>query len=144
MRRFVQFVLGINIAIVALVEEIGTIFHVGPNARLIAAEPIFSRQYAAIALGYAIILAFLIWPRFQREPVWLLVPATILTALWLDAIYELSAGTALVSENLPPTIIRPILVACYVAGYVTLRRATRDQGVIAAEGGQTTDPAEAR
>ena len=144
MRRFMQVVLGVNIAIVVVFDEIGTIFHVGPNARLIGAEPIASREYAAVALGYAVILAFLVWPRFLREPVWLLVPATLLAALWLDAVYELSAGTGLVSENLPPTIIRAILVACYVAGYVTLRRAARDQGVIATQGGQTTGPMAAR
>lgn len=127
MKRFMQVVLGINIAIVAVVDVIGTIFHVGPNARLIVAEPIFARQYAAATLGYAVILAFLIWPRFQREPVWLLVPIATLAALWLDAVYELSAGTALISENLPPTIIRALLVACYVTGYVALNRARRDE-----------------
>jgi hypothetical protein len=127
MKRFIQVVLGINIAIVAVVDEIGTIFKVGPNARLIAAQPNFARAYAAVALGYAVILAFIIWPRFQREPVWLLVPATILTALWLDAVYELSAGTALVSENLPPTILRALFVACYVTGYFVLSRRTQEQ-----------------
>jgi hypothetical protein len=135
MKRFVQVVLAINIAIVALVDEIGTVFHVGPNARLIAAEPIFSRQYAAVALGYAVVLAFLIWPRFQREPVWLLVPATILTALWLDAVFELSAGTALVSENLPPTILRALFVACYVAGFLVLSRRAREQRIPATAAG---------
>ena len=47
---------------------------------------------------------------------------SLLSALWLDAVYELAAGTGPVSENLPPTIIRAILVACYVAGYLVLTR----------------------
>jgi hypothetical protein len=122
MRRFIQVVVAVNIAIVAFVDEVGTIFHVGPNARLIAAEPIFARQYAAAALGYAVVLAFLVWPRFQREPAWLLLPTITLAALWLDAVYELAAGTALVSENLPPMIIRALFVASYASGYFVLRR----------------------
>lgn len=122
MRWFIQVVIAVNIALVAFVDEVGTIFHVGPNARLIAAEPIFSRQYAAAALGYAIVLAFVVWPRFQREPIWLLLPTITLAALWLDAVYELAAGTALVSENLPPMIIRALFVASYASGYFVLRR----------------------
>lgn len=127
MHRFIQVVLGINIAIVAFVDGIGTVFHVGPTARLVAAEPIYARQYAAAAVGYAVILAVLVWPRFQHQPVWLLVPAITLTALWLDAVYELSAGTALVSENLPPTILRALFVASYVTGYFVLSRRTLAQ-----------------
>jgi hypothetical protein len=126
MKRFVQVVLAVNVAIVAVVDGIGLVFHFGPNARIFAAEPIMSRQYAAVALGYAIILASLVWPRFQREPGWLLVPATFLAALWLDAVYELAAGTGPASENLPPAIIRILFVACYVSGYVVLRRRTRN------------------
>ena len=122
MRRFMQVVLGINIALVGVVDLIGYIFHLGPVARVAAAEPILARQYAAVALAYAVVLLFFVWPRFQRDPVWLLFPATFLIALWLDAVYELAAGTGLVSENLPPTIVRAILVACYVAGYLVLTR----------------------
>jgi MFS superfamily sulfate permease-like transporter len=127
MKRFMQVVLGINIAIAAAFDVIGIPFHVGPNARLAAAEPIATRWYAAVALGYVIVLLFLVWRRFEREPDWLLVPAIFLFALWLDAVYELTAGTGPVSENLPPTIVRLILVACYVAGYVTLRRRTPER-----------------
>jgi MFS superfamily sulfate permease-like transporter len=119
-----QVILGINVALVAVIDLIGYTFHVGPVGRVAAAEPIVSRQYAAVALGYAVVLLFMVWPRFQREPGWLLVPATFLAALWLDAVYELAAGTGPVSEDLPPTIIRLILVACYIAGYITLRRRT--------------------
>jgi MFS superfamily sulfate permease-like transporter len=126
MNRFMQVVLGINIAIAAAFDVIGIPFHVGPSARLAAAEPIATRWYAAVALGYVVVLLFLVWRRFEREPDWLLVPAIFLFALWLDAVYELTAGTGPVSENLPPTIIRLILVACYVTGYVTLRRRNRD------------------
>jgi MFS superfamily sulfate permease-like transporter len=127
MKRFMQVVLGINIAIAAAFDVIGIPFHVGPNARLAAAEPIATRWYAAVALGYVIVLLFLVWRRFEREPDWLLVPAIFLFALWLDAVYELTAGTGPVSENLPPAIIRVILVACYVIGYVTLRRRTAER-----------------
>ncbi len=128
MKRFVQVVLAVNIAIVAVVDEIGgLLFHFGPTARIFAAEPIMARQYAAVALGYAIVLAVLVWPRFQREPGWLIVPATLLAALWLDAVYELAAGTGPVSEDLPPAIIRLLFVACYVTGYLVLRQRTRDQ-----------------
>lgn len=127
MKRFMQVVLGINIAIVAAFDVIGIPFHVGPNAGLAAAEPIAMRLYAAVALGYAVVLLFIVWRRFERDPVWLLVPAIFLAALWLDAVYELTAGTGPVSENLPPAIIRLILVACYVTGYVTLRRRTQER-----------------
>ncbi len=122
MKRFVQVILAINVALVGVVDLIGYTVHSGPVGRVAALEPIVSRQYAAVALGYAIVLAFLVWPRFQREPVWLLVPAIILSALWLDAIYELAASTQLVGESLPPAIIRLLLVTGYVAGYVVLRR----------------------
>jgi hypothetical protein len=126
MRRFMQVVLGINIALAALVDGIGgKLLHVGPDGRVAAAEPIVSRQYAALSIAFAVVLLFIVLRRFQSDPVWLLVPAAFASALWLDAVYELAAGTGPVSENLPPTIIRAILVACYVAGYLVLtRRAT--------------------
>jgi hypothetical protein len=127
MKLFMQVVLGINVLIAAAFDVIGIPFHVGPNARLAAAEPIATRWYAAVALGYVLILLFVVWRRFERDPAWLMVPAIFLFALWLDAVYELSAGTGPVSENLPPAIIRLILVACYVAGYVTLRRRMPDR-----------------
>ncbi len=144
MRRFMQVVLAVNVAIVAFIDLIGYVLQVGPVARVAAAEPILARQYAAVALGYAVVLVVFVLRRFQRDPVWLLVPAIFLGALWFDALFELSAGTGLVSENLPPTILRPLFVACYVTGYVTLRRAARDKGVVAAASGRTTGPAAAR
>jgi hypothetical protein len=122
MKWFVQVILALNIAIVTLVDLIGLAFHVGPNARIFAAEPIMGRQYVSVAVAYAIVLALIVWPRFQREPVWLLVPATFLSVLWLDAIYELAAATGPVSEDLPPAIIRILFVASYVTGYAVLRR----------------------
>jgi len=122
MKRFMQVVLGVNVAIAAAFDVIGIPFHVGPNGRLAAAEPIATRWYAAVALGYVVVLLFVVWRRFERDPDWLLVPAIFLSALWLDAVYELTAGTGPVSENLPPAIIRLIFVACYVIGYVALRR----------------------
>lgn len=122
MKRFVQVILALNIAIVTLVDGIGLVFHVGPNARIFAAEPIMGRQYASVAIAYAIVLALIVWPRFQREPVWLFVPAAFLSVLWLDAVYELAAATGPVSEDLPPAIIRILFVASYVTGYAILRR----------------------
>jgi hypothetical protein len=58
MKRFMQVILGINIAILVVVDEIGPLFQIGPNARIAAAEPIMFRQYAAVALAYAIVLLF--------------------------------------------------------------------------------------
>lgn len=66
----------------------------------------------------------LVLRRFRPEPVWLLVPVLFLLPLWIDALYELSVGTG----DAPPAIIRPIFAACYIAGYVTMPRATRDLG----------------
>jgi hypothetical protein len=122
MKRFMQVILVINVALVAVIDLVGYTLHFGPVGRVAAAEPIVSRQYAAVALGYAVVLVFLVWPRFARDPVWLLVPGIILSALWLDAVYELAAGALPVSEALPPTVIRLVLVACFVSGYVVLRR----------------------
>ena len=123
MRRFMQVVLIINIALAALLDGIGgKLLHVGPVGRVAAAEPIVSRESAAVAIAFAVVLLFFVWPRFQRDPVWLLGPAAFVSALWLDAVYELATGTGPVSANLPPTIIRAILVACYVAGYLVLTR----------------------
>jgi hypothetical protein len=130
MKRFMQVILGINIAILVVVDEIGPLFQIGPNARIAAAEPIMFRQYAAVALAYAIVLLFFVWPRFVREPVWLLFPAIVLIALWFDAVYELAASSDPVSENLPPAVIRAILVACYLFGYFRLRSRARDLGQI--------------
>jgi hypothetical protein len=132
MKRFMQIVLGINVALVAVIDLLGYTFHVGPVGRVAAAEPIVSRQYAAVALGYAVILVFVVWQRFAHDPAWLLVPAITLSALWLDAVYELAAGGLPVSEALPPTIIRLVLVGCFVSGYVVLRRRGRDHAATTA------------
>jgi len=138
MTRFMRVVLGINIALVALIDLLGYVFHVGPAGPAAAAEPVVSRQYAAVALGYAVVLLFVVMRRFQREPIWLLVPAMFLIPLWVDALYELFAGTGQTSDYLPPVIVRALLVASYVAGYITLRRTTRHEGVPATLG---RDPA---
>ncbi len=138
MTTFMRVVLGINIVLVGLIDLLGYIFHVGPVGPAAAAEPVISRQYAAVALGYAVVLLFVVMRRFPREPSWLLVPAIFLTALWVDALYELFARTGQLSDYLPPAIIRPILVASYIAGYLALRRTTRHEAVPAAPG---RDPA---
>jgi len=140
MTTFMRVVLGINIALVALIDLLGYVFHVGPVGPAAAAEPIVSRQYAAVALGYAVVLLFVVMRRFQREPIWLLIPAIFLVPLWVDAVYELLAGTGQIADYLPPVIIRAILVASYVAGYFTLRRRTQHEGVPATPG---HDPARA-
>jgi len=144
MTTFMRVVLGINIALVALIDLSGYIFHVGPTGPAGAAEPIVSRQYAAVALGYAVVLLFVVMRRFQREPIWLLVPAMFLIPLWVDALYELFAGTGQISDYLPPAIIRPLLVASYVAGYLTLRRTTRDEGLSANPGREPAGAAATR
>jgi len=130
MRRFVQVTLAINLVLVALIDLVGYVAHVGPVARVAATEPILARQYAAAAFGYGVLLLVFVWPRFRREPAWLLVPAVFLIALWLDAVYELAAGTGPVGDNLPSTIVRAVLAAIYVAGYLALRRAIQDQPAI--------------
>lgn len=135
MRRFMQVVLGINLVLVAFVDLIGYTFHFGPVGRVAALEPILSRQYAAVALGYAVVILVFVLPRFQRDPAWLLVPAIFLSALWIDAVYELAAGTGLVSENLPPTIIRALLVASYVTGYLVLSRRAQEGRIPAGAAG---------
>jgi len=130
MRRFIQVVLGINLAIVALVDVIGLALHIGPDGRLAAAEPIATREFAAVALGYAVVILAFVLPRFRRDPAWLLVPAIFLAALWLQAVYELAAGTRLVSESLPPTVLRALFVICYVSGYFVLSRRLQDRSAV--------------
>ncbi len=122
MRRFMQVVLWFNIVLSAVIGFTGYVLNVGPAA-VSPPEPIHQHELAAIYLGY-VVLCFLVLRQFKREPGWLLAPVVFLLPLWVDALYELSAGTGPV----PPVILRPILVACYVAGYVALRRAAEHQG----------------
>src|ERR1700682_677667 len=106
MRRFMQVVLIINVALAALLDGIAVkLLHVGPDGRVSAAEPIVSRQYAALAIAFAVVLLFIVLRRFQSDPVWLLVPAAFVSALWLDAVYELATGTGPVSGKPPPRTI---------------------------------------
>lgn len=136
MTRFMQVVLLINIALAAFFAFTGYILHVGPEGGIGAAEPILARAQAAVVLGFVLTLAVGL-PRFQRDPIWLLVPVFFLLPLLLDALYELSAGTG----DIPPAIIRAILIACYVAGYVALRRTSREDGASEAPAGREADAA---
>lgn len=131
MKWFIRIVLSINLVLVLFIDLIGYTQHVGPVGRVAALEPILSRQYAAVALGYSVIVAFIVFRRCEREPVWLLVPAIILSGLWLDAVYELAVGSGPVSENLPPAVIRALFVASYLAGYFVLRRPSARQAISA-------------
>jgi hypothetical protein len=119
MQRFVQIVLWFNIAVSSVVGFTGYILNVGP-AGINPAEPIHQHELAAVYLGY-IVLLFLVLRRFAHEPAWLLAPVGFLLPLFVDGIYELSAGTGPV----PPVILRPLLVACYVAGYLVLSRSAQ-------------------
>ncbi len=119
MRRFMQVALWFNIALSSVIGFTGYVLNVGP-AGVSPAEPIHQHELAAIYLGY-VVLCFLVLRQFDRDPVWLLAPVVFLVPLWIDAIYELSAGTGPV----PPVILRPLLTACYLAGYVALRRSTK-------------------
>jgi hypothetical protein len=119
MRRFIQVVLWFNIALSSVIGFTGYVLNVGP-AGISPAEPIHQHELAAIYLGY-VVLCFLVLRQFDRNPVWLLAPVVFLVPLWIDAIYELSAGTGPV----PPVILRPLLTACYVAGYLALRRSAQ-------------------
>ncbi len=116
MRRFMQVVLWFNIAVSSVIGFTGYVLNVGP-AGISPGEPIHQHELAAIYLGY-VVLCFLVLRQFDREPAWLLAPVVFLLPLWVDAIYELSVGTGPV----PPVILRPLLAACYVAGYVALSR----------------------
>jgi hypothetical protein len=119
MRRFMQVALWFNIALSSVIGFTGYVLNVGP-AGISPAEPIHQHELAAIYLGY-VVLCFLVLRQFDRDPVWLLAPVVFLVPLWIDSIYELSAGTGPV----PPVILRPLLTACYVAGYVVLRRSAQ-------------------
>lgn len=119
MRRFMQVVLWFNIALSSVIGFTGYVLNVGP-AGISPAEPIHQHELAAIYLGY-VVLCFLVLRQFDHDPVWLLAPAVFLIPLWIDAIYELSAGTG----PIPPVILRPLLTACYLAGYVALRRSAQ-------------------
>jgi hypothetical protein len=114
-----QVVLWFNIALSSVIGFTGYVLNVGP-AGITPAEPIHQHELAAIYLGY-VVLSLLVLRQFDRDPTWLLAPAVFLVPLWIDAIYELSAGTGPV----PPVILRPLLTACYVAGYVALRRSAQ-------------------
>jgi hypothetical protein len=128
MRRFMRVVLSINMALAVFIGFTGYVLHVGPEGRTGGAEPILGHALAAVYLGFVATL-FLALRHFEREPAWLLIPVFFQFPLWIDALYELSAGTG----HVPPAIIRPVLVACYVAGYVVLRRSAPDRGARATE-----------
>ncbi len=121
MKRFMQVVLWFNIALSSVIGFTGYVLNVGP-AGITPAEPIHQHELAAIYLGYVVLLFFVL-RQFDRDPTWLLAPVVFLVPLWIDSIYELMAGTGPV----PPVILRPLLTACYVAGYVTLRRRTSER-----------------
>ncbi len=131
MRRFMQLVLSINMALAAFIGFMGYVLHVGPEGGIGGREPILAHALAAIYLGFIATL-FLALRRFRRDPTWLLVPAMIQFPLWVDALYELAAG----GNDIPPAIIRVVLVASYVAGYVVLRRTAQEQGATAALKGE--------
>lgn len=135
MRRFVQVVIVVNIAIALVIALPGYLFHVGPNGSVSATEPILARELAALYVGYIAIL-LVILRRFRREPAWLLVPALLIFPQWLATLYEVSVGTA---GEIPPAIIRPLLVACYVASYLVL---TKRAAGAAQASGSTMSPTE--
>jgi len=134
MRRFMQVVLSINMALAAFIGFTGYVLHVGPEGGIGGLEPILAHALAAIYLGFIATL-FVALRRFHHDPAWLLVPAMIQFPLWVDALYELAAG----GNDVPPAIIRAVLVACYVAGYLVLRGTAREQVATAAqEGGRSS------
>jgi hypothetical protein len=125
MKRFMQLVLVVNVALAAVSGFAGYLLHVSsiqPEGVEAGAEPILGHALAAIYLGFMVTLVVALL-RFQRDPIWLLVPAFFVFPLWIDALYELSVvGTS----GIGPAVVRPILVACYIVGYLVLRRRTRD------------------
>src|SRR5712692_4944230 len=122
MKRFMQVILNMNIALATFIGFTGYVLHVGPEGGIGGAEPVLAHALAAVYLGFVIILGVAL-QRFEREPVWLLIPVFFQLPLWIDALYELSAG----GTDVPPAIIRPIFCALYVAGYVTLTRRTQER-----------------
>ncbi len=130
MKRFMQVVIVVNMALAAVSGFVGYLLHVSsvqPEGVIAGAEPILGHALAAIYLGFiaTLVVALL---RFQRDPIWLLIPAFFVFPLWIDALYELSVvGTS----GIGPAVVRPILVACYITGYLVLRRRTRHQATTA-------------
>lgn len=131
MKKFIQIVLWVNLAITAVVGVTGYVLHVGPAGGIPATEPIVGHEVFAYQVG-VILTLLIILRRFQRDPVWLLVPVVFLVPLWIDAVYELSVGT----YPIPPVILRPIFVTCYLVGFARLRSAARggSETVVVKEG----------
>jgi hypothetical protein len=130
MTRFMQVVLVVNMALAAVSGFAGYLLHVSsvqPEGVVAGAEPILGHALAAIYLGFIVMLVVALL-RFERDPIWLLVPAFFVLPLWIDALYELSVlGTG----GIGPAVVRPILVACYITGYVVLSRRAKDAAPIA-------------
>src|SRR5713226_7814246 len=83
MRRFMQVVLSINMALAAFIGFTGYVLHVGPEGGTGGAEPILGHALAAVYLGFVATL-FLALRRFEREPAWLLIPVFFQFPLWID------------------------------------------------------------
>jgi hypothetical protein len=126
MRRFVKAVLVINIAIVLVIGFTGFILHTGPAGDVPANEPILARELFAIYLGYAAMCGVVL-VSFERDPRWLLLPPLFLVPLWIDGLYEVIKEGSI--AGIPPSVIRPILIAAYLAAFV--RMAPRDRDLVA-------------
>lgn len=118
MRRFIQGLILVNIAIVAI-----TTFaeYTHDSAQAPAGSPFATALLDLVAISIAyVVVSLLVFARFDEEPLWLLVPVAFLIPLSLAAIYQaLNVG-----GPVAPGVGRLLLVAGYLAGYFVLRPAS--------------------
>ena len=85
-----------------------------------ATEPVYARQTAAFALGFATTL-IIVSRRFKRD-IWLLfIPISVVGFNLLDHFFEVTTSTHL-EWFIPPIIIESIFFLTYATGYYSLRR----------------------
>jgi hypothetical protein len=137
-RRFAKAVLYVNAALTAAIGFTGFLLHVGPNGGVPATEPILARELFAIYVGYTVML-IVILALFEQDRRWLMLPVLFLVPLWLDSLYEVIVAHA-VAYNLPPSIIRPILIAGYVVAYTKLGPAHRGAPASVSPGAGSPQP----
>ena len=115
MRRFIQVVILVNIAVVVVTTALEYVHDSS------GASPLFnSALQDLVALSAAFVIAALVaLVRFQTDPMWLLVPASFLIPLTLTGFYQAFAADG----SFPRAVVRALLMAAYLVGYFVLRSA---------------------
>ena len=124
MRRFMQAVIVANVAIVALTTAIDYAHdhaHTGTHSLLGRALI----DLVAVSIGY-VVLSVIAFFRFERDPAWLLAPVAFLVPLSVAGIYQAALGTGPIGA----AVCRPLLIACYLAGYFVLSGAEADTDAV--------------